>query len=87
VDRAGLAKMHLRVDHARQHMQSPAVDHQAGRSRRQVPDRGNAPAGDGEVAHAFAVVIDDGGAGEDELEALGHFQSAALVTGLRAPYV
>ena len=68
-------------------MQSPAVDHLPGLGRRQVPDRGNAPAGDGEVAHALAVVIDDSGAGEDEVNALGHFQSAALVTGLRAPYV
>ena len=38
-------------------------------------------------AHAFAVVIDDGGAGEDVVGALGHFQSAALVTGAPAPYV
>ena len=87
VGQAGLAEMHLGVDHARQHMQAPAVDHLTGRSRRQVADRGNAPAGDGEIAHAFAVVVDDGAALEDEVEALGHFQSAALVAGARAPYV
>jgi hypothetical protein len=68
-------------------MQPPTVDHLTGRSRRQVSDGGNAPAGDGEIANAFAVVVDDGGAGEDEVEALGHFQSAALVAGARAPYV
>jgi folate-binding protein YgfZ len=32
-------------------------------------------------------VIDDGVAGEDVVGALGHFQSAALVTGAPAPYV
>ena len=77
---AGLAEMHLGVDHARQHMQPAAVDHLAGRSRRQVADRGDAAAGDGEVAHAFAVVIDDGGALEDQVVALGHSNRAALVT-------
>ena len=46
-----------------------------------------APASPGDVAHAFAVVIDDGVAGEDVVGALGHFQSAALVTGAPAPYV
>ena len=36
---------------------------------------------------AFAVATDDGVAGEDVVAALGHFQSAALVTGAPAPYV
>ena len=38
-----------------------------------------------DVAHALAIVNDGVRAGE--AAALGHFQSAALVTGARAPYV
>ena len=71
VGRTGLAEVHLRIDHAREHMQPPTVDHLTGRSRRQVADRGNAPAGDGEIAHAFAVVVDDDSAPDDQIKAVG----------------
>ena len=64
--------MHLGVDHARQDMQAAAIDRLAGRGPRQVADGGDAPARDAEIAHALAVVIDDGAALEDQIVGLGH---------------
>ena len=72
VGEARLAEMHLGVDHARQHVQAAAVDHLAGRGAGEVADRRDAAARDAEVAHALAVVIDDGAALEDQVVALGH---------------
>ena len=69
---AGLAEMHLGVDHAGQDVQAAAIDGPAGRRLRQVAERGDPAAGDADVARALAVVIDDGAALEDEVEGLGH---------------
>ena len=69
---AGLAEMHLGIDHAGQHVQAAAVDHLRGRGLRQVADGGDAAAGDGEIAHALPVVVDDGAAPEQEIAAYGH---------------
>ena len=57
---ARLAKMHLGVDHAGQDMQSLAVDDLAGAGLAQFADRGDAAAGNGDVADPLAVLIDDG---------------------------
>ena len=70
--RAGLAEMHLGVDHARQHMQAAAVDRLARRRRRQVADRRDPPAAMPRSRAAFAVVIDDGAALEDQIVGLRH---------------
>jgi len=67
-----LAEMHLGVDHPRQDVQTAAVDDLARRGRRQIADRRNRPAGDADVAHAFAVVVDDGAALQDEVVSVGH---------------
>ena len=65
---AGLAEMHMAVDHARQHMQAAAIDHLGGR-RANVADRGDPAARDGDIADALAVVVDDGAALEDQVVA------------------
>ena len=57
---ARLAKMHLRVDHARQDVKALAVDHLGGGGLSKGADRGDAAIGDGDVAHALAVLIDHG---------------------------
>ena len=49
---ARLAEVHLGVDHARQHVQPGRIDHLAGGSLRQLPDRGNSPVADADVADA-----------------------------------
>ena len=69
VGEAGLAEMHLGVDHARQEMQAPAVDHLARRRARQVADRRETAGANAEIAHAFAVMVDDRAALEDQIVA------------------
>ena len=78
---AGLAEMHLGIDHARQDVQAPAIDGLAGRRLRQVAERRDPGAGDADIAYALAVVIDHGGAFEDQVEALGH-SNVTLLLGL-----
>ena len=56
----GLAKMHLRVDYARQDVQPLAVDHLGRRTRCKRTDCGDTAVGDRNIAHARAVVIDHG---------------------------
>jgi hypothetical protein len=60
VRQPGLAEMHLRVHHARQHMQPPAVDHLGGKVGVEPADRGNTARGDADIADALAVLIDHG---------------------------
>lgn len=55
-----LAKMRLTVDHSRQHMQASAVDCLGGAGLPEVSDGRDPPAAHAYVAHALAVVIDDG---------------------------
>ena len=55
---AGLAKMHLRVDHPRQDVQALAVDHFGGRGLSKATDCCDAAIGNGNIAHALAVLID-----------------------------
>ena len=70
---AGLAEMHLGVDHAGQDVQARGNRSvSAGRRLRQVAERRDPAAGDADIARALAVVIDDGAALEDQVEALGH---------------
>ena len=70
--RPGFAKMDLGVDHARQQVQPPAIDHLAGRSPRQIADGRETAAANAEVAQAFAVMVDDRAAFEDQIVAVGH---------------
>ena len=72
VGEAGLAKMHVAVDHARQEMQAAAVDHFGGRGAREVADGGKTAAADAEIAGALAVLVDDGAALEDQVVGFGH---------------
>ncbi len=80
VGQAGLAEMHVAVDHARQQMQAAAVDHLAGGSARKVADGGKAAAADAEIAGALAVLVDHGAAFEDQVVGFGHVP--AVLDGL-----
>ncbi len=52
----------------------------------EIADRGNAAASDAEIAHGFAIVIDDRAALEDQVVALRHSRRR-LVSPQREPYV
>ncbi len=60
VGQARLAKMHLRIHHAGQDVQAPAVDHLGGRRLSQAADPGDAAVSDADIAHALTVLIDHG---------------------------
>ncbi len=79
---AGLAEMDLGVDHARQHVQAVAVDGFTGRSAGKPADRRDLAVADADVAHPRAVLVDDGAAGENQVEAVGHTRP---VGGLALP--
>ena len=68
-------------------MQAAAVDDLAGRGARQIAEGGKAAGADAEIAHALAVVVDDGAALEDQVEGLGHLSRHPEQAGLelRAP--
>src|SRR5262249_15604073 len=72
-----LAEVHLGVDDARKDMQTAGVDHLRGRRLPQIAQRRDAPAMDPDVAHALAIVVDDGRPLQNEVETLGHSASAA----------
>ena len=55
---AGFAEMNLRIDHAGQDVQSPAVDRLGGGRLPEPADRGDPAVGNADVADAFAVLID-----------------------------
>ncbi len=91
---AGLAEMHLRVDHAGQDMQALAVDDFGGARAGKRADGGDAPVLDRKVAQALAVLIDDRAGLQDHIVAGAHASSNAVSAGLpglvsltRAPYV
>ena len=69
---AGLAEMHLAVDHARQDMQAPALDLPLGGGLRQIADGGDPAGAHADVALHASVVIHDDAAFEDQVEGLGH---------------
>ena len=56
----GLAKMHLRVDYARQDVQPLAVDHFGRGGIAQSADLRDPAIGDADIADALAVLIDHG---------------------------
>ena len=70
--RPGLAEMHLGVDDAGQDVQAAAVDRFRRPKPRQVADRGDVPGADADIAHALAVLIDDGAALEDQIVSFRH---------------
>jgi hypothetical protein len=72
VGQARLAKMDLGVDHARQEMQPPAIDHLACRCTRQIANRLETAATNTEVAHTLTVMIDDSAAFEDQIVGISH---------------
>jgi hypothetical protein len=74
VGEAGLPKMHVAVDHARQNMQAAAINHLGG-ERADRADRRDPAIGDGDVAHPLAILIDDGAAFEDQVVACRHHAS------------
>ena len=63
---ARLAKMHLAVDHARQHVQAFAIDALARGSGAQSPDPGGSPVANAEVAQPHAVLVDHGSVEEPD---------------------
>ena len=68
---ARLAEMHLRVDDAGEHMQAGGVDALAGLARRQAADGRDFPRFDANIGEAFAGMIDEGGAFDEEIEGFG----------------
>jgi hypothetical protein len=62
--------MNLRIDHARQNVQTAAIDHLAGGGMRQIAERRDAPARNAKIARALPVVIDDGTALENQIVSL-----------------
>jgi len=72
VGKPGLAKMDLGVDHPGQQVQPAAINHLAGGSLRQIADGGETAGTHAEVTQAFAVMVDDRAAFEDQVVAIGH---------------
>ncbi|MGY4362129.1 hypothetical protein ACVW0J_008622 [Bradyrhizobium sp. i1.7.7] len=68
----GCAEMHLGVHHARQDVEALAVDHLSGGGLRERAQLRDAAVGDADIANTLAVLVDDGAAFEDHIEALGH---------------
>src|SRR4051794_40744711 len=67
--------MYLGVDHAGQDVQALAVDNLRGAGRTQRAQRGNAPAGNADIAHALAVLVDDRAGFQNRVKALVHRSS------------
>ncbi len=67
----GLAEMHLRVDHARQHVQASGIDGLGGLGRGQAADGGDPAVFNADIGEAFPGMVDEGGAFDEEIEALG----------------
>ena len=72
---ARLTKVHLGVDHARQDVQAGTVNNVGGRGAGQIAERHNPPLTYPNVAYADAVMVDDGAAFEDQIEAMRHKRS------------
>ena len=72
---AGLAEMHLSVDHPRQHVQTAGIKYLAAHGLAEVADGRNAPVADAHVARANAVVIDQNATTDDEIEGFGNDRS------------
>ena len=77
---AGLAEMHLAVDHAGQDVQAGGVDGLAGEPFADRADLGDAAVPHANIGKPLAVMIDDGSAFEHEIEGLG--QVRLLLRGL-----
>ena len=67
VNGAGLAEMHLAVDHAGQDVQPPAIHDFAGGRRREIADAGDFAAGDPNVPRKYAVLVDHRPAAQDHI--------------------
>ena len=67
VFQAGLAEMHLAVDHARQDVERATVDDFPGGCLEQVADRRDAALADADVAQTDAVMVGDGAAFQDHV--------------------
>ena len=83
VDRTGLAKMHLAVDHAGQDMQSGAIDALAGAGRAQIADFSDAAVAHADIARADAVLIDDRSSRKNESNVWGMAWSLRLLSCAR----
>ena len=81
VGEARLAHVHVAVDDARQHVQAAAIDDLGGGAG-QLADPGDAAAGNGDITDAFAVVIDDRAALEDQVVAFRHNNPPIPIPGL-----
>jgi hypothetical protein len=64
--------MDLGVDHAGQEVQPATIDGLAGSGACEIADHGDTATGNTEVTHAFAIMIDDGAALENQIVALSH---------------
>src|SRR5262245_61478097 len=72
VSQAGLAEVHLGIDHTRQNMQASTIDGLARGGLRQVTKCRDASTRNAKIARAFPVVIDDSPTLEDQIVALCH---------------
>ena len=69
---AGLTEMYMTVDHSRQHVQAPAIDQFAGRCFAGQADGRDTAVLDCYIAHALAILVDDGAALEDQVVDFSH---------------
>ncbi len=70
---AGLAEMHLAVDHAGQNVEAGGIDGLAGHALADRPDLGNAPIPYANIGSPLAGLIDDGAAFEHKIEGIGQW--------------
>ncbi|MCY1249900.1 hypothetical protein D9M72_634760 [compost metagenome] len=67
-----LTEMDLTIDHARQDMQTGAIDHFASGICGERPDRLNASITNADIALTYTVMVDDGCTFQDRIKRLGH---------------
>ena len=70
--KARLTKMNLRVDHARKHVETTAIDHSAGRRIAKVAQGSDSPVHNADVTRSAAIMVDHDPAFEEHIEGLGH---------------
>ncbi len=69
---AGLAEMHLAVNHAGQDMEARAVNGLACRGSTQIANRRDDPAANTDITLALAIMVDNGGIAEEAVKGFGH---------------
>src|SRR5262249_37834692 len=83
VSEAGLAKMNLRVDHARQDVKSHGIDRLTRARTGKIANRGNLSVQNADIARADPSVVGNGPALQEQVEVLRHFTRSFEESSLR----